>query len=125
MFTIKDVAKRGGPHIPHRKLKKHILGDSYNLSLVLCDSKFIENLNKRYRNKDKTTNILSFPISKDTGEIFLNVKEIKREAKNNFIPVRKYYARIFIHGLLHLKGYSHSSKMDNEEQKVLGQFGIS
>lgn len=106
------------------QIKKSILGDKYNLSLVFTTSSKMKKLNKAFRGKDTTTDILSFPISKTEGEIFISLKESAKEAKkfdrekNNFI----YF--LFIHGAMHLKGFVHGSKMEKEEKKQREKFSI-
>jgi len=73
-------------------------------------------LNKQYRNKNKTANVLSFTLEKGKvgpSEIFLNIKEKK-------LPY------LFLHGMLHLKGYDHvkksdARKMEKLEQKILNK----
>ncbi|MFA5838616.1 MAG: rRNA maturation RNase YbeY [Candidatus Paceibacterota bacterium] len=120
-FSITKTIK-GNPAIsrlPFINLKNKVLGKNYNLGLVFIGDKLSKKLNKEYRNKDKKANILSFPLTKNEGEIFINIKETKRQSKvfgKSFDDFLKY---LFIHGLLHLKGYEHSSKMESEEQKIL------
>ena len=125
MVTIQNVARQNIPSIPFEKIAESVLGKSYDLSVVLCGERRIRNLNKKYRGKDNNTNILSFPISKNTGEIFLNSRQISKESPQFGNKIRKHFAYIFIHGLLHLKGFKHSSKMETEEQKILRRFGFT
>ncbi len=118
MPHIKE-SKFGVNVIALKKLSKKILGRNYSLSLVLGDKNLSRRLNKTYRSKDKPTNILSFPLDKNEGEIILDIQTIKNEAaakKKNF---RHYLLYIFIHGLLHLKGFAHGSKMEKEEDKII------
>lgn len=125
MVTLKDLRNKGAtPPVPFKKLADHILGKNYTLSVVFIGDTRMRNLNKNYRKKDKTTNILSFPLSDSEGEIFLNIKKIEEEAQQQNTSFKKYCAYIFIHGLLHLKGYSHGSTMESEEQKALRKFGF-
>ena len=120
-FNVTKTIK-GNPAISRLSfinLKNKVLGKDYDLSLVFIGDKLSKKLNKKYRNKDKKANILSFPLTKNEGEIFINIKETKRQSEvfaKNFDDFLKY---LFIHGLLHLKGYEHSSKMESEEQKIL------
>jgi len=107
-LAIANLTKRNVPDIPFAKLKEKILGPSYDLSLVFCGATLARQLNKTYRQKDKIANILSFPLKEKEGEIFIK------------LPIGEFSAvHLFIHGLLHLKGYQHGSKMDSEEKKIL------
>lgn len=105
-------------------MESAVLGNEYELSLVVVGKDEIRKLNKSYRNMDEVTDILSFPISDKEGEIFLcpeiALKEAPRFGRNydNFI---KY---LFIHGLAHLKGFKHSSGMESEEKKIRNKFGV-
>nr|MBP6884184.1 rRNA maturation RNase YbeY [Candidatus Paceibacterota bacterium] len=79
-------------------------------------------INKKYRQKDKPTNILSFPFSTEEGEILLCKELIKEEVKNKEDKTEgrnytEWLGFLVIHGMLHLKGYVHSSKMDRAEAK--------
>lgn len=100
-----------------KEIKNKILGKSYALSVAFVGSAKMRSINRTYRNKDKNTNILSFPFSKQEGEILLNKPKITQEAKLQKIAYRKLLGQLFIHGCLHLKGMEHSSKMERAEKK--------
>lgn len=124
MVTLKNLARGIPPKIPFEKISDNILGKSYTLSVVFIGRLRMQKLNNKYRKKNKTTNILSFPLSDKDGEIFLNLNKIQTEAKKLREPLKIYFAYIFIHGVLHLKGYAHGSTMKSEEQKALRVFGF-
>ena len=123
MFTVKNLSKRTSPRIPFKKIKEHILGKRYSLSIVLCGDTLIQKLNTTYRKKNTPTNVLSFPLEKNGGELFLNLAYIKKESDKLRQNMNRHTAYLFIHGLLHLKGYAHSSTMKKEEEKLLRYFG--
>jgi|SRR3989338_8960364 len=77
--------------------KKLLLG--WELSVVFAKPTLMRNLNKKYRKKDKTANVLSFLLDKKQGEIFLNATEKK-------LPY------LFTHACLHLLGYDHKKNKD-------------
>ncbi|MCX6715865.1 MAG: rRNA maturation RNase YbeY [Candidatus Taylorbacteria bacterium] len=101
-----------------------ILPKTYNLNLVFVNSSEISKLNKIYRNKGKPTDILSFPLGKNEGEIYVCPSEARKESKKfsrsyaNFIPF------LFIHGCVHLKGYDHGGTMERIEAKVRLKFKL-
>lgn len=112
------------PSLPFRLIKEKILGAKYELSLVFVGKKKIRSINRIYRKKDQTTDILSFPLSKKSGEIFICLEKAKSKAKK--IP-RSYINHIiflFIHGLLHLKGMDHGSRMEHKERTIAHHFGV-
>ena len=123
-FSITYTIKGRLPRLPFLDMKNAVLGKKYRLSLVIADRKLMKKLNRIYRNKNAITDVLSFPLDTEEGEIFLNQDEaaLKAGAWNrsriNFIGF------LFIHSLLHLKGLTHSSRMESEETKFLKKFGI-
>jgi len=92
------------------KIKNKVLGNDYELSLVFASDALTRRLNRTYRGIDKSTNVLAFPLSKTSGEIFINRARAK--------PFSVKY--LFIHGLLHLKGMRHGDTMERTEKKLHG-----
>ena len=105
------------PGLPFAQIKEEILGKDYELSIVFVEPATSRKLNKQYRSKDKPTNILSFSLSAKTGELILCPSVIKKESKNFNRTFSDFMGFLVIHGMLHLKGYEHSSKMEREEKK--------
>jgi rRNA maturation RNase YbeY len=64
------------------RIKNDILGKKYSLSIAYVTSAKSRELNKKYRKKDKATNVLSFALRKDMGELVLCPAVIRKEAKN-------------------------------------------
>jgi len=115
--------------IPLLKSKKVVF------SVLLAGNKEIKNLNKKFRNKNKITDILSFPlyssqelrkemaINKYTylGDVILNYYKIQESKKKDFLIK---FNKLWIHGLLHLIGHKHYKnkdfyKMNKLENKIL------
>lgn len=121
-FLITNKTRRPIPKAPFVAIKNAILGDDYNLSLVLIGNSKSKKLNLIYRNKNKPTNVLSFPISKTEGEIFLDLTKIEKELRKFDTNFENHVKMLFIHGLLHLKGLDHGSTMESEEKKFFAKF---
>ena len=119
MLYLKNNTRQKTPKIDFDIIHANILGVDYDLSVVIASSALSRKLNKQYRQKDKSTNVLSFPLSKQTGEIFLDIGLIKKEAREKKKKFIEYFSYIFIHGVLHLKGLDHGSKMEKEEDLML------
>jgi len=115
--TLTDV-------VPFLDIKDNILGRDYILSLVFINDETSQELNSKYRKKDKPTNVLSFPIENTEGEIFINIDAVKREHDDFERDEEKFIGYLFIHGLFHLKGLEHGSKMESEEEKARIKFDI-
>ncbi len=109
-----------------------------NFSILLAGNKEIKMLNNKFRKKNKTTNILSFPFYKRNeikkkiknedriylGDIILNFYKIKKKARKN--EFEKEFNKLWIHGLLHLLGYQHDTnknfyKMRKLENRIFKQ----
>lgn len=121
-LSTKNMTKGTPPRVPFVAIKNKILGKDYNLSLVFATKSLSHKLNLQHRGKDKPTNILSFPLEKKSGEIFLELGQCRKDAPNFDMNYTKFVKFLFIHGCLHLKGMQHSSTMERQEQKFLKIF---
>ena len=101
------------------------------LSLLLSNNKFIKKLNKNFRNKNKSTDILSFPLSNKTmiskktyiGDIIISYDFMNKPKSQNLKNFKQKVIKTFIHGYLHLLGFDHIKdkdykKMLSEEEKI-------
>ena len=123
-LDIKITTKDKLPRLPFLNMKKAVLGKAYNLSIVFTNNKTTKKLNLAYRGKNKPANILSFPLSKNHGEIFLSIKEIEKSSK---IFNRKGSALVglfLVHAMVHLKGHFHGSTMERIEERIQKAFRI-
>jgi len=123
-FSINSTIKKHPEKYPYEAIKRKIVGSRYNLSLTFIGKKRAKSLNKQYRNKSYSPNVLSFPLDKTTGEIFICPEVTKNEAFSYDLSQDGYIAFLFIHGLLHLKGHDHGDGMDKLEKKYLKLFNI-
>ena len=124
MDMITNSTKGKLPNLPFVAMKNSALGKKYDLSLVFAPKKVLQTLNRQYRHKNKTTDILSFPLSDSSGEIFINLAEARKESKKFGRNLKNFVGFLFIHGLVHLKGFKHGSRMEREEEKIRLRFGI-
>jgi probable rRNA maturation factor len=108
-ISITNKTRRPTPRAAFAKIAEQALGPEYELSLVFCGNALSHKLNATYRDKDYPTNVLSFPISKKAGEIFINLAKL-----GEFSVVE-----LFIHGLFHLNGMQHGRKMEAAEKALL------
>jgi len=124
-ISITNTLKRGRRiSLPFSDIVQSVLGNNYDLSIVICGDKLAKRINTTYRHKTYIPNVLSFPLDKNSGEIFIDLRKVEREAYAFSHTPRKHTAYLLIHGLLHLKGFSHGSTMESEEQKVLKAFSF-
>lgn len=123
-LDIVNKTKSTLPRVPFAKIKDIALGKSYSLSLVFIGERKSKNLNYKYRGKNKSTNILSFPLDKNNGEIFITTALVKRQTKHFERKFDNLMTFLFIHGLMHLKGYDHGDTMERAEKKLREKFNI-
>lgn len=123
-FSITNKTKSTLPSVPFGKIKDAGLGKDYSLSLVFVGERRSRKLNNSYRAKDKSTNVLSFTLDKKNGEIFITPAVVKRQTKKFGRNFQNLVAFLFIHGLMHLKGFDHGSRMESEEAKIRRFFQV-
>lgn len=106
-------------------------------SLLVTTTDEVKLLNKQYRNKDKPTNVLSFPMESPAeidvsllGDIVLCAPVIKQEAEQQSRSEVSHWAHMVVHGMLHLQGYDHiendeAVQMEQLEIEILAQLGFA
>lgn len=104
------------------EIKNDILGKRYKLSFAFIDKARIKFLNKTYRQKNEPTDILSFPLEKDSGEILICKEIAKIKAVKFGMTFSNYLLFLVIHGNFHLKGMQHSDKMEKYELKYYSRY---
>lgn len=123
-FSITNKTKSTLPSVPFARIKNKALGEDYSLSLVFVGETKSRNLNYKYRGKNKPTNILSFSLNKKSGEIFITPAVVKKQTKEFNRNFKNMLGFLFIHGLMHLKGFDHGSTMERAEEKLRREFNI-
>ena len=104
------------------------------MTIRVVDKHESRDLNHRYRDKDRPTNVLSFPYQSVAGESVLGdlvicAAVVASEAVEQGKPLRAHWAHMVIHGTLHLLGFDHQTEpqaqeMESKERELLGQFGF-
>jgi probable rRNA maturation factor len=129
--------------ISRRKLKAWLsricaaesLGDS-PVALILTGNEYIKKINKKYRGKNRPTDVISFayreaPIPgvggpEPLGDIYLSLEKAAEQAERYGVSMEEEVKRLLVHGVLHLSGYDHErSKKDalamkTREEEILG-----
>jgi probable rRNA maturation factor len=123
-FSITNTTKEKLPNQPFEKMAERVLGKKYDLCLTIIGKEKIQQINSSYHAKNTPTDILSFPLRNDAGEIFICLAEAEKEAPKFNRSFDNFVAFLFIHGLMHLKGFDHSSTMESNEQKIRQEFNI-
>jgi len=98
-----------------RVAKKVLKGENrkeIDLSIAFIGEGKMKKLNKKYRKKNKVTDVLSF---EGLNEIVICLSRVKKNAKTFDSTFKRELARVLIHAILHLSGYSHKEMQDKEE----------
>ncbi|MGB5370619.1 MAG: rRNA maturation RNase YbeY [Flavobacteriaceae bacterium] len=86
-----------------------------NLSFIFCADDYLLELNKKYLNHDRYTDIISFDYSEGptvAGDVFISVERVKENAKLFGTTFEEELRRVMAHGVLHLMGYRDKSEKD-------------
>ena len=109
-------------------------------NVILVDNDYIHKLNKEYRKIDKITDVISFALEDNQdeieldfrvlGDIYISVDKAKEQAKEYGHSFLRELSFLTIHGLLHLLGYDHMTKEEEEimfkkQDELLNEFGIT
>ena len=102
-----------------------------DIELILTTDEEIRELNKIHRNKDKATDVLSFPLEDmpgmPLGSIVISLDTAKRVANELGHSIEEEIKLLFIHGLLHLLGYDHeidNGEMREKEKEIIEKFNL-
>jgi probable rRNA maturation factor len=102
----------------------------HELSILICQDDYIRELNRGYRNVDKATNVLSFPMQegipdKETenpktypnllGDVVISTDTAQKEADEACISLNERISQLLIHGILHLIGYDHEKSEKDQK----------
>ena len=120
--------------LEYKKLDKVIF------NVIFVDNEKIRKINREYRQIDKETDVISFALEDNEeikfefgrllGDIYISVTKMKQQAKEYGHSEKREMAFLTIHGLLHLLGYDHMNKNDEEvmfkeQELILDGFGIT
>jgi len=100
--------------------------------LIIVDNETIQQLNKEYRNIDKPTDVLSFPLdvvceNMPIGTIIISADKVIEKSKELGHSIEDEFKLLLIHGLLHLSGYDHeidNGEMREKEEEIIKKFNL-
>jgi len=127
----------------HAVLQTEDIRGNYEVSVSFVDDEQIQKLNKEYLGKDSPTDVLSFPsgkdgnfeVDKDTGttllgDIAISIPAVFRQAEQYGHDIRREFAFLVVHSMLHLLGYDHEKsglarvRMREKEEDILSRLGL-
>ena len=127
---VKDVLKKGLKYLKINKCE---------FNIIVVDNNYIHNLNKTYRGIDKETDVISFALEDDKtfnledrilGDIYISIDKVYSQALEYGHSNIREFVFLALHGMLHLLGYDHMNKDDEEkmfslQDKILEMSGIN
>ena len=136
-MTVRSTITESRGNVPRRKLthltRRVIAGEGGDLdvSLIFTGDRLLRQLNRRYRKKDRTTDVLSFHVpgvkglNPDSCEIYISLPQASRQARSLGHSLESELERLVVHGTLHLLGFDHHKAnearlMRQREQHYLG-----
>ena len=117
IYIKKKIGKLSKLNLFKKKPKNH--------TIFLTNNRKMKALNKKFRNKNNSTDVLSFPFQKKTnykkniylGDVAISYEIINKRSKNSNFFLE--FDKMWIHGYLHLLGYDHKKKKDFKKMKKL------
>ena len=127
--TVKEVLEHG-----LQKLKI----DEAVFNVIVVDNKYIHELNKNYRHIDRETDVITFALEDDKtfnpeirilGDIYISIDKVKSQSEEYGHSFLRELCFLAVHGMLHLLGYDHMDKKDEEimfklQEDILDEMGI-
>ena len=108
------------------------------ISIIIVDNDYIHKINKEYRGIDRETDVISFALEegetidepiKTLGDIYISIDKVYEQAKEYGHSIKRELFFLVTHGFLHLLGYDHMNKEDEEkmfslQEKILDSYGV-
>ena len=105
-----------------------------SLDIILVQDSFIRKLNRDFRKKDNTTDVLSFGMTEGKrigqemnylGDIYICLDQAKRQSKEYKIPFMEELYRLVVHGVLHLLGYEHKTLKQKKKMTEMENYFVA
>lgn len=128
-----NILSQKGMRVPQLQIKKLFDGimkqesdksTAGDINLIFTTDREIKKLNRKYRKKEKPTDVLSFKyenyFGRDGvfGEIYVSTDTARKQAQEYGHTLNQEFLRLFCHGLLHLMGYDHKKPLDRKKMKA-------
>ena len=132
-IEIEDAGWAEAVRSPERLIERAVfaalqgqLEGEAELSVILTNDARIRELNAHYRDKDKATNVLSFPVDQQMpegpevlGDVVIALETVLAEAEEQGKLVPDHLSHLVVHGVLHLLGFDHIDAAEAEEMEAL------
>lgn len=149
--TVKETTIALIEQIVDEALKMHNMNGNYEVSLSFVDDEEIRDINRRFRDKDSKTDVLSFPLFSEEeiveviadgstssenselvvlGDIIISVPTAIEQAKEYNHSIERELCFLSCHSILHLLGYDHDTperteKMETAQREIMNKVGVT
>jgi probable rRNA maturation factor len=100
--------------------------DNVSISVILTDNQVIHEINREYRGKDKSTDVISFAyrdepfpspgnLVEELGDVYISLEKAGEQAAEYEVDLKAEVKRLIVHGILHLLGYDHERSAEDEK----------
>ena len=112
--------------LEHGVKKLHV--DDVIFNVIIVDNEYIHHLNKEYRGIDRETDVITFaleddktfnPVERILGDIYISIDKAKSQSEEYNHSLKRELCFLGVHGFLHLLGYDHMNKVDEEKMFTL------
>ena len=121
----------------HGKEKLNVRDAIFNV--IIVDNPYIHNLNRDYRGVDRETDVISFALEDDDtfnpeerilGDIYISIDKAKEQSESYGHSLKRELCFLAVHGFLHLLGYDHMEKEDEEimfslQEEILKEMNVT
>ena len=120
--SIKNLTRRKSvPRFAYTEIVESALPD-WDISLVFVSPAKARALNEQMRGKTYVPNVLSYALGDKSGEIIICLNEAEKQAPSHDMDGLTFILYLFIHGVLHIKGWAHGARMEECERNLLAKF---
>jgi len=130
LVPVRDIKPSSLKALVQRILKDESRPDC-DLTVIFTDSAHLRRLNRRYRGRDRVTDVISFAMLEGTkscwnrpnlGDVYISLPRARRQAKEYHVTAEEEIRRLAVHGVLHLLGYDHISPGQEHKMRLREEF---
>ncbi len=123
---INDFSRYSFPLKPYKSMIYKIISGEcipvHNLSIITVNDEYLKKMNKKYLNQNTYTDVMTFKMEEKSGieaEIYISLDRAEINARQYKVALKEEFARLVIHGLLHIKGFDDRIEAEKNSMKLM------